>query len=182
MTHAESHDDGESRVGRPAGTGGVEATVTDTLHARAEGIRPSGDLAERALRKGGARSDNVTVLAMEWDRMIPGHPGPGNRLGTKDDVRALPIVEIRKPEDCEFYDLDVKYVDPTDIHRIPARTDVPEHLHYDVRFALRATGVEEYRVSGESHDLAWVPLDDVESYSREWSVLRMKQKWLHQDA
>ena len=28
---------------------------------------------------------------------------------------------IRKPEDCEFYDLDVKYVDPTDIHRIPAQ-------------------------------------------------------------
>jgi hypothetical protein len=25
---------------------------------------------------------------MEWDRMIPGHPGPGGRLGTKDDVRA----------------------------------------------------------------------------------------------
>ena len=39
----------------------------------------------------------------------------------EDDVRALPIVEIRKPEDCEFYDLDVKYVDPTDIHRIPAQ-------------------------------------------------------------
>ena len=29
------------------------------------------------------------VLAMEWDRMIPGHPGPGGRLGTKDDVRAV---------------------------------------------------------------------------------------------
>jgi glyoxylase-like metal-dependent hydrolase (beta-lactamase superfamily II) len=29
------------------------------------------------------------VLAMEWDRMIPGHPGPGGRLGTKDDVRML---------------------------------------------------------------------------------------------
>ncbi len=27
------------------------------------------------------------ILAMEWDRMIPGHPGPGGRLGTKDDVR-----------------------------------------------------------------------------------------------
>lgn len=39
----------------------------------------------------------------------------------EDDVRALPIVEIRKPEDCEFYDLHVKYVDPTDIHRIPAQ-------------------------------------------------------------
>lgn len=39
----------------------------------------------------------------------------------EDEVRALPIVEIRKPEDCEFFDLDVKYVDPTDIHRIPAQ-------------------------------------------------------------
>jgi glyoxylase-like metal-dependent hydrolase (beta-lactamase superfamily II) len=29
------------------------------------------------------------LLAMEWDRMIPGHPGPGGRLGTKDDVRAV---------------------------------------------------------------------------------------------
>ena len=26
------------------------------------------------------------VLAMDWDRMIPGHPGPGDRLGTKKDV------------------------------------------------------------------------------------------------
>ncbi len=27
------------------------------------------------------------VLAMEWDRLIPGHPGPGGRLGTKQDVK-----------------------------------------------------------------------------------------------
>src|SRR6266571_8550712 len=27
------------------------------------------------------------VLAMDWDRMLTGHPGPGGRLGTKDDVR-----------------------------------------------------------------------------------------------
>jgi hypothetical protein len=25
---------------------------------------------------------------MDWVRMIPGHPGPGGRLGTKDDARA----------------------------------------------------------------------------------------------
>jgi len=28
------------------------------------------------------------VLALDWDRMIPGHPGPGGRLGTKEDARA----------------------------------------------------------------------------------------------
>ena len=26
------------------------------------------------------------VLAMDWDRLIPGHPGPGDRLGVKKDV------------------------------------------------------------------------------------------------
>ena len=29
------------------------------------------------------------VLAMDWERMIPGHPGPGGRLGTKQDVQNL---------------------------------------------------------------------------------------------
>ena len=29
------------------------------------------------------------VLAMDWERLIPGHPGPGGRLGTKDDVRSV---------------------------------------------------------------------------------------------
>jgi glyoxylase-like metal-dependent hydrolase (beta-lactamase superfamily II) len=30
------------------------------------------------------------VLAMDWDRLIPGHPGqPGGRLGTKQDVQAV---------------------------------------------------------------------------------------------
>ncbi len=27
------------------------------------------------------------VLAMDWERMIPGHPGPGDRLGTKKDAQ-----------------------------------------------------------------------------------------------
>jgi glyoxylase-like metal-dependent hydrolase (beta-lactamase superfamily II) len=27
------------------------------------------------------------VLAMEWDRLLPGHPNAGGRLGTKEDVR-----------------------------------------------------------------------------------------------
>jgi glyoxylase-like metal-dependent hydrolase (beta-lactamase superfamily II) len=27
------------------------------------------------------------VLSMDWDRLIPGHPAPGDRLGTKQDAR-----------------------------------------------------------------------------------------------
>ena len=27
------------------------------------------------------------ILAMDWERLIPGHPGAGGRLGTKKDVQ-----------------------------------------------------------------------------------------------
>jgi glyoxylase-like metal-dependent hydrolase (beta-lactamase superfamily II) len=27
------------------------------------------------------------IISMDWDRMIPGHPGPGGRLGTKKDAQ-----------------------------------------------------------------------------------------------
>jgi len=27
------------------------------------------------------------VIAMDWERLIPGHPGPGDRLGTKQDAQ-----------------------------------------------------------------------------------------------
>jgi hypothetical protein len=26
------------------------------------------------------------ILAMDWERLIPGHPGPNDRLGTRKDV------------------------------------------------------------------------------------------------
>lgn len=64
-----------------------------------------------------------------------------------------------------------------DIHEIPEREDEPAHLHYDCRFLLRAAGPEEYRVSDESHALAWIELERVPEFTREESVLRMARKW-----
>ena len=34
-----------------------------------------------------AESSIKQILAMDWERLIPGHPGPGDRLGTKKDVQ-----------------------------------------------------------------------------------------------
>jgi 8-oxo-dGTP pyrophosphatase MutT (NUDIX family) len=64
-----------------------------------------------------------------------------------------------------------------DIHPIPARGIEPEHFHYDVRYAMRATGDEDLVVSDESHDLAWVPLGRITGYTTEASMLRMFSKW-----
>lgn len=65
-----------------------------------------------------------------------------------------------------------------DIHMIPARRSDPEHLHFDVRYAFVTRSGRNYRVSEESHDLAWVPVEELHRYSREESMLRMGRKWL----
>ncbi|MGA1599532.1 MAG: NUDIX hydrolase [bacterium] len=62
-----------------------------------------------------------------------------------------------------------------DIHRIPERPLEPEHWHYDARFLFQAE-TPEFRVSEESHDLCWVPLENLEDFSREASLLRMLRK------
>jgi len=67
-----------------------------------------------------------------------------------------------------------------DIHRIPGRKGEAAHLHYDVRYAFRSCGDERYRVSAESHALAWVRIAELEAYTSEESVLRMRRKWLEQ--
>ena len=42
------------------------------------------------------------------------------------------------------------------VHGIPARGREPAHLHFDVRFLVQAEH-DRFRVSEESHALAWVP-------------------------
>lgn len=63
-----------------------------------------------------------------------------------------------------------------DVHAIPARGDEPRHLHYDVRVLLEADRGAPLVISEESHDLAWVALEDVARLGADSSVLRMVEK------
>lgn len=63
-----------------------------------------------------------------------------------------------------------------DVHEIPARKKDPAHCHFDVRYALQAES-DEYLVSEESLALAWVDINELESYTVETSILRMRDKW-----
>ena len=64
-----------------------------------------------------------------------------------------------------------------DVHEIPSRKSDPAHFHYDVRFLFQAER-EDFAVSEESLDLAWVEIADLEAYTTEASMLRMTEKWL----
>jgi 8-oxo-dGTP pyrophosphatase MutT (NUDIX family) len=64
-----------------------------------------------------------------------------------------------------------------DIHAIPARGELQCHLHYDLRYLFLADKEEPFTVSHESHDLAWVPLPELDKVTLgNRSILRMAQK------
>jgi len=64
-----------------------------------------------------------------------------------------------------------------DIHEIPAIGSDPKHLHYDIRFLLQADpDKESLIISNESHDVAWIPLDQIAHYNSEQSIMRMVDK------
>jgi 8-oxo-dGTP pyrophosphatase MutT (NUDIX family) len=63
-----------------------------------------------------------------------------------------------------------------DVHTIPARADVPEHLHYDVRFLFAADETEPLVMSDESLDLAWIPLEQLKKDCPDASIQRLIAK------
>lgn len=65
-----------------------------------------------------------------------------------------------------------------DIHLIPARKDLGEHYHYDIRFLIEADPEEQIIVSEESHDVKWISLNVLKDWNQEQSILRMKEKLL----
>lgn len=64
-----------------------------------------------------------------------------------------------------------------DIHEIPARKGDPVHAHFDVRYVFVAEH-DDFLLSEESHELAWVLIEAVEAKTRETSILRMRDKWM----
>ncbi|HET6554159.1 MAG TPA: NUDIX hydrolase [Dyella sp.] len=101
--------------------------------------------------------------------------------GHADGDTDLARVALREAE--EESGLDGLSVDPEpfdlDRHRIPARGIEPEHWHYDVRYVVRAGANEDFRVSDESHALAWRSIREIaEDTQSDESLRRMAWKWL----
>ena len=65
-----------------------------------------------------------------------------------------------------------------DVHEIPVRKNEPTHFHYDIRFLFEADDVQELIRTTESKNLLWIPLEKMEEYTTEESVLRMARKVL----
>jgi 8-oxo-dGTP pyrophosphatase MutT (NUDIX family) len=102
---------------------------------------------------------------------------PGGHCDGDSDVLRAALKEAREESGIEEWELVEEGIFDIDTHLIPARPNEPEHFHYDVRFLFRAVENEQYVVSHESHDLAWVEHDQLNDYTTEKSMNRMSGKW-----
>ncbi len=101
----------------------------------------------------------------------------GGHSDGEPDALAVALREAREESGLVVRPISEAVLD-IDIHTIPASKGEPAHLHYDVRFALRASSPERMRVSAESIDLAWVEIEDLARLTDEESMLRMARKYL----
>ena len=104
--------------------------------------------------------------------------------GHADGEQDLARVALREAEEeSGLGSLDVEqHIFDIDRHRIPARGDVPEHWHYDVRYVVRCRGDEQWQLSDESLALEWVPIDSLlDAPGLDDSMRRMARKWLSEN-
>jgi 8-oxo-dGTP pyrophosphatase MutT (NUDIX family) len=63
-----------------------------------------------------------------------------------------------------------------DIHMIPENKGIPEHEHFDVRYLLLADSKIPLIQNHETNQLKWVHLLEMENFTTEESLRRMKNK------
>jgi len=121
-------------------------------------------------------SNDLRKVLLTHHRKLDKWLQPGGHCDGESDVPASALREAVEESGIDKWEFLTEEIFDLDVHLIPARKEDPEHFHFDVRFVFRATASEDYIVSEESHDLAWVPLTEVLSYTDEESILRMVEK------
>lgn len=101
---------------------------------------------------------------------------PGGHADGDENIFNVALREAQEETGLQNFSLVQQSLFDIDIHTIPARKDFPEHLHYDIRFLLQASRDEKFTVTEESHELAWVPLDEIHSMTGNDSIIRMVEK------
>lgn len=102
---------------------------------------------------------------------------PGGHADGDRDVANVALREAEEETLLTDIKLAMSKIFDVDIHAIPARGNVPEHLHYDIRFLFTASN--DAAVGGENREvkaIRWLLLDNVEQLSGSESISRMIRK------
>lgn len=59
------------------------------------------------------------------------------------------------------------------VEMVPTYRDVPEHLHFDIRYVFSASSLAEISVSDESNDVIWVDVARLRDFTDEKPLIRL---------
>lgn len=118
-----------------------------------------------------ARTQTLLVHHAKLNKWVQ----PGGHADGDENILAVALREAEEETGLNTLTVVPDFFD-IDIHTIPARPEIGEHDHYDVRFLFEADAGQRIVVSEESHDVKWIALENLEEYTRERSVLRMRDK------
>lgn len=93
------------------------------------------------------------------------------------DVLATALREAKEESGISDFEVLKDGLFDIDIHEIPERPGEPKHEHFDLRFLFQSK-TWDFVMSDESHDLKWIPLNEIASYAPDSSVLRLLKKSL----
>jgi 8-oxo-dGTP pyrophosphatase MutT (NUDIX family) len=102
---------------------------------------------------------------------------PGGHADGDEDVIRVASREAEEETGLTGIALASDGIFDIDIHTIPGRGDMPEHLHYDIRYLFHADKKQPLTVTEESLALSWVKLEDLERITLgNASMMRMARK------
>jgi len=95
----------------------------------------------------------------------------GGHCDGDKDVLGVTCKELYEETGTDAFSLVSPNVFDIDIHEIPQFKDIPAHRHFDIRYLFEMDPDEPVPGNPESLDIRWVKMDDLEQYSKERSVL-----------
>lgn len=103
---------------------------------------------------------------------------PGGHADGEWDLAHVAFREASEETGLSSLEIRSECVFDVDVHTIPQYKNVAAHQHYDLRFVCSADDEEPIVQNSESYAIAWVAIQNIERYTTEESILRMKGKWL----
>jgi len=101
---------------------------------------------------------------------------PGGHIENDIDILAAAKREAMEETGIKQLKVVSNPIFDIDVHSIPANKSMPQHWHFDIRFAFLADAAVQPHVSDESHDVRWVPLEELAQLNNDESIARMAEK------
>ena len=120
--------------------------------------------------------DSGTRTLLTHHRKLNKWLQPGGHADGLSDVAEVAMKEAEEETGLKNLRLVAPAIFDIDIHSIPQRKNEPQHYHYDCRFLIQCESNDQYVISDESHDLAWVNMRELSDYTTEVSVTRLADK------